>query len=105
MLVITAIKVLLVPWAPLVLGALPVLPAPLAKMVALDSLVQSDLLASVALRVARVLLALPVPPALLDLPAQAVVVTTLALMETSTGLTSLAHQLLSDPRIMKLMLL
>lgn len=27
------------------------------------------------------------------------------LMETSTGLTSLAHQLLSDPRIMKLMLL
>lgn len=36
--------------------ALPVLPAPLAKMVALDSLAQSDLLASVALRVARVLL-------------------------------------------------
>lgn len=49
--------------------------------------------------------ALLAPPALLDLLAQAVVVTTLVLMETSTGLTSLAHQLLSDPRIMKLMLL
>lgn len=49
--------------------------------------------------------ALLVPPALLDLLAQVVVVTTLVLMETSTGLTSLAHQLLSDPRIMKLMLL
>ena len=53
-------------------------------------------------RLCRALLA---PPALLDLLAQAVVVTTLVLMETSTGLTSLAHQLLSDPRIMKLMLL
>lgn len=36
--------------------ALPVLLALLAKMVALDSLVQSDLLAFVALRVAKVLL-------------------------------------------------
>lgn len=105
MLVIMAIKVLLVLWVPLVPGALLVLLAPLAKTVALDSLVQSDLLAFVALRVAKVLLALLVPPALLDLLAQVVVVTTLVLMETSTGLTSLAHQLLSDPRIMKLMLL
>lgn len=36
--------------------ALLVLLAPLAKMVALDSLVQSDLLAFVVLRVAKVLL-------------------------------------------------
>lgn len=44
----------------------------------------------------------PGPPGLLDLLAQVVVVMTLVLMETSTGLTSLAHQLLSDPRIIQL---
>lgn len=46
-----------------------------------------------------------VPLALLDLLAQVVVVMILVTKGTSTGLTSLAHHLLSDPRIMKLMLL
>lgn len=48
--------------------------------------------------------ALLVPLVLLGLPVSVVVVMTLDLTETSTGLTSLAHHLLSDPRIMKLML-
>lgn len=43
--------------------------------------------------------------ALLALLAPVVVVMTSVLKETSTGLTSLAHHHLSDPRIMKLMLL
>lgn len=64
MLVIMAIRVLLALWVPLALGALPVLLALLAKMVAMDILVWSDLLAFVALRVAKVLLVLLVPPAL-----------------------------------------
>lgn len=49
--------------------------------------------------------ALLVPPVLLALLAQVVVAMTLVTTGTSTGLTSLAHHLLSDPRIMKLMLL
>lgn len=96
------IKVLPVLWVPLAPGALLVLPALLAKTAALDIPVQLDLLALEVLRVAKVLLALPVPPALLALLAQAAVVTTSVMMETSTGLTSLAHHLLSDPRTMKL---
>lgn len=87
------------------LRALLVLLALLAKMVALDILEQLDLLAFVALRVAKVLLALLVLLAPLDLQAQVVVVMTSVMMETSIGLTSLVHHLLSDPRIMKLMLL
>lgn len=50
----------------------------------------------------RALLVLLAP---LDLQAQVVVVMTSVMMETSIGLTSLVHHLLSDPRIMKLMLL
>lgn len=46
---------------------------------------------------------LQVPLALLVLLVQAVVVMTSAMMETSTGLISLAHRLLSDLRTMKLM--
>lgn len=96
------IKVLPVLWVPLAPGALLVLPALLAKTAALDIPVQLDLLALEVLRVAKVLLALPVPPALLALLAQVAVVMTSVTMETSTGLTSLAHHLLSDPRTMKL---
>lgn len=105
LLVNMAIKVLLALWVPPALGALLVLLALLAKMVALDILEQLDLLAFVALRVAKVLLALLVLLAPLDLQAQVVVVMTSVMMETSIGLTSLVHHLLSDPRIMKLMLL
>lgn len=97
------IKELLALWALLVPGVLLVLLAPLAKMVDLDILVQSGLLAFVALRVAKVPLVPLVPLGLLDLLVSVEVAMTLVSKETSTGLTSLAHSLHSDPRIMKLM--
>lgn len=103
MLVNMVTKVLPALWALLVQGVLLVLRALQAKMAVLDNLVPLDLLVCEALRAARDLLALPVPLVPLDLPVQVEVVMTLALMETSTGLTSPAHHLLSDPRIMKLM--
>lgn len=96
-------KELLDPWVLLAPGVLLVLLALLAKMVDLDILDQSGLLAFVALRVAKVLLVPLVLLGLLGLLVSAEVAMTLVLKETSTGLTSLAHSLHSDPRTMKLM--
>lgn len=96
-------KELLAPWVLLVPGVLLVLLAPLAKMVDLDILDQLGLLVFVALRVAKVLLVPLVPLGLLGLLVSVEVAMTLVSMETSTGLTSLAYNLHSDPRIMKLM--
>lgn len=95
-------KELLVPWVLLVPGVLLVLLALLAKMVDLDIPDQSGLLAFVALRVAKAPLVPLVPLGLLGLLVSAEVAMTLVSKETSTGLTSLAHSLHSDPRIMKL---
>lgn len=96
-------KELLAPWVLLVPGVLLVLLAPLAKMVDLDILDQLVLLAFVALRVAKVPLVPLVPLGLLGLLVSAEVAMTLVSKETSTGLTSLAHSLHSDPRTMKSM--
>lgn len=97
------IKELLAPWVLLVPGVLLVLRAPLAKMVDLDILDQSGLLVFVALRVAKVQLVPLGPLGFLGLLVSVEVAMTLVLMQSSTGLTSLAHSLHSDPRTMKLM--
>lgn len=96
-------KELLVPWVLLVPGVLLGLLDPLAKMVDLGNLAQSGLLVFVVLRVAKVPLVPLVPLDLLVLLVSAEVAMTLVLKETSTGLTSLAPSLHSDPRTMKLM--
>lgn len=103
MLAYTVIKELLALWVLLVPGVLLVLLAPLAKMVDQDILDQSGLLVFEALRVAKVPPVPLVPLGLLGLLVSAEVAMTLVLKETSTGLTSLAHSLHSDPRTMKLM--
>lgn len=74
-------------------------------MFPLDILVQLDLLASLTLRVVKVLLALLVPLVLLALQVQVVAAMTLFIKGTSTELTSLTHHFLLHPRIMKLILL
>lgn len=104
-LVTMAIRVLLAPWVLQAPGALLAPLALLAKTVAMDILAQLGLLAFVVPRVTKVLLVPQVLLVLLDPPGQVVVAMTLAMMETSTGLTSLAHHLPSDPRTTKLMLL
>lgn len=84
-------KELLVPWVLLVPGVLLVLLAPLAKMVDLDILDQSVLLAFVAQGSQG-----PAGPwslGLLGLLVSAEEAMTLVSKETSTGLTSLAHSL------------
>lgn len=96
-------KELLALWVLLVPGVLLDLLALLAKMVDLDILDQSGLLVFVVLRVVKVPLVPLVPLDLLGLLVSAEVAMTLVLKETSTGLTSLAHNLHSDPRTMKLM--